>query len=624
MAMSLFPVLLPGEIPQSGLIRLGQSVHATSADALKRLILDGKANWTAQSALPPRLGILLDALPALHPQKDARTMFDEHTLLPAFTYFEGKEVRTRCEKLLHDGRSYRHVWTLSGMSRTGFLGVPRGWLYCPICAAEDQEDFGCSYFHREHQFPGTSLCWKHGSSLVFSCEDCRINEGAGHPILPRPGCKSQGHALDYAPSPPDMPIVEQLEIARAIAHMCQYPSQLSSEQWREHIREALIMKGYQTTGHLCYEKVEEVLLQRFGEGLGRWLIDFNNHTQGRTRLPWLRRSLDHRSHSKHPLIKIMLARLVADSLAEFESRVVGVSLLSLSETAWEDLWAPDWISGLRSLAAEGVSRPQIAKRLNVPERDVAFFVSRLGLRILNTDVPEALIQSTIRDLRAGITLRTAIARTKLSRDQLLQEVNQRDPVLSEELWQEWMLSERKRHRGRMTSALTLATSWGDLYPQGPTVSWLRKFDRQWLAQQTAMFPRSRRVPIRTPFMVRDSGYAAAVSQATADLRSRNNYPRITCRLLFEDAGLPAAIRKDPQQFPRTHAAILEGVETTADFGQRQLRNVIRQLAQNTRSLSVAEVRRHYQIPACLRGSAAALIRELILEQGLSVDEASCP
>ncbi|MBD9679487.1 TniQ family protein [Pseudomonas sp. PDM18] len=38
--------------------------------------------------------------------------------------------------------------------------------YCPLCLDSDIEDFGAAYWHRAHQCPGVSCCWKHSVELM--------------------------------------------------------------------------------------------------------------------------------------------------------------------------------------------------------------------------------------------------------------------------------------------------------------------------------------------------------------------------------------------------------------------------------------------------------------------------
>lgn len=46
------------------------------------------------------------------------------------------------------------------------LAMPVAWSYCSACAKEDREKYGFSYWHTEHQIPGSILCGKHQGTLI--------------------------------------------------------------------------------------------------------------------------------------------------------------------------------------------------------------------------------------------------------------------------------------------------------------------------------------------------------------------------------------------------------------------------------------------------------------------------
>ena len=55
-------------------------------------------------------------------------------------------------------------------------GVDRHLRYCPLCAEEDREKHGETYWHREHQIIGIDVCPKHGCFL----KETGISLKAGH------------------------------------------------------------------------------------------------------------------------------------------------------------------------------------------------------------------------------------------------------------------------------------------------------------------------------------------------------------------------------------------------------------------------------------------------------------
>ncbi|WP_273024338.1 TniQ family protein [Rheinheimera sp.] len=73
---------------------------------------------------------------------------------------------------LSHGSSYFSAWKLNEESslksvfEPNKLGILTGWSYCRHCAEEDRESNGFSYWHTEHQVPGTVLCQKHNQRLV--------------------------------------------------------------------------------------------------------------------------------------------------------------------------------------------------------------------------------------------------------------------------------------------------------------------------------------------------------------------------------------------------------------------------------------------------------------------------
>lgn len=46
------------------------------------------------------------------------------------------------------------------------------WRWCPECVDADVAEFGCSYYHRNHQLLGVHTCYKHGCLLYSECKNC--------------------------------------------------------------------------------------------------------------------------------------------------------------------------------------------------------------------------------------------------------------------------------------------------------------------------------------------------------------------------------------------------------------------------------------------------------------------
>lgn len=103
-------------------------------------------------------------------------VIEKHTLFPYYGRFLQKERRQKAfQSLVGLQGDYRNLMPIP-KSRTG---QKRYLRYCPACASEDRERYGCTYWHRVHQLPGVSVCPAHGIYLVDSCVAISGNKTPG-------------------------------------------------------------------------------------------------------------------------------------------------------------------------------------------------------------------------------------------------------------------------------------------------------------------------------------------------------------------------------------------------------------------------------------------------------------
>lgn len=84
----------------------------------------------------------------------------EHTLMPYYLRFHSPEKKQSMFSNLLVGRS-GGLTSIQIQTPEGKQGLK----FCPICRAEDTEQYGEPYWHREHQIPLMPLCPKHGCRL---------------------------------------------------------------------------------------------------------------------------------------------------------------------------------------------------------------------------------------------------------------------------------------------------------------------------------------------------------------------------------------------------------------------------------------------------------------------------
>lgn len=158
-AVAFFPQSLPDETFSSRVARYQLMMGNTSTTAFKELF--GHANFALEQIVPPHLETLAARLPG-EPSVNLQSFLRENTLLPLFRPFLGKREQGE-ERTSLINRLPRRVVGKHGHAHL-----------CTQCMVEADERFGFGYWHRSHQAPGVSACWKHGSLLLSSCPVCSL------------------------------------------------------------------------------------------------------------------------------------------------------------------------------------------------------------------------------------------------------------------------------------------------------------------------------------------------------------------------------------------------------------------------------------------------------------------
>lgn len=93
-----------------------------------------------------------------------KTLILEHTMFPQYARFVPLAQR---KKALHhlefDNIDVHHLFSVLPRSDTD-----RFMKYCPMCAEEDRQKYGETYWHRKHNIRGVTTCYKHGCLLEHS------------------------------------------------------------------------------------------------------------------------------------------------------------------------------------------------------------------------------------------------------------------------------------------------------------------------------------------------------------------------------------------------------------------------------------------------------------------------
>lgn len=87
----------------------------------------------------------------------------KHTMFPYYGRFLNKERRNKAiESLVNMDKQYTNLLFIPKNKNKRFM------RYCPLCAKEDREEHGETYWHRIHQMPGVDICPVHFCKLLDS------------------------------------------------------------------------------------------------------------------------------------------------------------------------------------------------------------------------------------------------------------------------------------------------------------------------------------------------------------------------------------------------------------------------------------------------------------------------
>ena len=168
--ISYLPELYPDELVYSWFCRLyihgGYLTHkATLTDLFEKRSCNpskefiGYLNADAKSVISKAISI--------------NTLVAEHTMFPQYARFIPSDKKIAALRLLGEGSTDpHHVFTI-------LIRNPNSeWMrYCPLCASEDREKYGETYWHRSHQIRNVNICPKHKCHLINSSVSIR-NEAA--------------------------------------------------------------------------------------------------------------------------------------------------------------------------------------------------------------------------------------------------------------------------------------------------------------------------------------------------------------------------------------------------------------------------------------------------------------
>ena len=154
----------PASLPDETLISRVSRFHILRGNATNQLTfreLFDRDTSAVDLIVPVNLNVLANRLPGI-PTENIKNLLRTNTLFPLFRPFLG---RVDCEADLRPdlelGRTLRQIVDPISDAKL-----------CVTCLHEDKATGPCPHWHRAHQVPGLTACWRHGTRLIDSCPNC--------------------------------------------------------------------------------------------------------------------------------------------------------------------------------------------------------------------------------------------------------------------------------------------------------------------------------------------------------------------------------------------------------------------------------------------------------------------
>lgn len=162
MSIAYFPELYPDELIYSVLARFYEhSGYPAYIYCAEDIFADKRVRPDIEfmnELKPEILHFLCQKMPV-------EQLAGKHTMFPYYARFLPRERRNKAfQALCHMSGNYNHLLAIPKQRNGG----QRYLRYCPLCVKEDRSVYGETYWHRNHQMLGVSVCSKHNCRLMDS------------------------------------------------------------------------------------------------------------------------------------------------------------------------------------------------------------------------------------------------------------------------------------------------------------------------------------------------------------------------------------------------------------------------------------------------------------------------
>lgn len=362
-------LFFPPSLPNESLISRISRYHIMSGNRTEQstfIELFDRTGFNLGGVVPSHLAVLAARLPG-EPDESLAKIIQDNTLLPVFRPFLGKSDKSPTTRGMSSNADIthfpRHVVGMSGEAKL-----------CLSCAVEDVQMHGVGYWHRSHQIPGVSVCWKHKESLIRSCQNCRFPFQRTNRLLSVPWvvCRCLEPLRNFT----DNNDIDPLELAYAtfahellLENMPPFHPDILMNTYREKIRQRGFIRGSLP----ALKEFQESMIDSLGP---TFISKVDPAFSANRKLTWLRFSYIESALDMPITRHLMLGMHLFGTANKFNSHV--------RELANED----DTVErkkGKKSEPAKNVLRDEFRRKISVElKRDPAISMERLWAKQYRT------------------------------------------------------------------------------------------------------------------------------------------------------------------------------------------------------------------------------------------------
>lgn len=559
-------------LPDETLFSLASRHHALSGHVRASLTCEhlfGHAQRGAAHDLPSRMD---EFVRRTHGELgDATSIIRNHTILPFYLPFRSHEDAEDALGTMR-GNGIGALKYRLGILTSRFR-AHHPLKACPQCIAHDREEFGTSYWHLSHQYPGVWICPAHGLLLLQSTVKAN---GVGRFLWHLP---SENMLTLVAPHYHDATVDQKhrgalIRLAKAAVALARLPAEFHFKPYPlvATYRRALHHKG------LCTG--DRIRLREVGESFASFVTQLREIPElaafpgtGVEAKAQVGRLLCLPRTGTHPLRHLLLILWLFDTWERFwsafvaatDARNLTLDLFNDNKEKQAEATEPKQLERfLELVTVHGAAVTKAARIIGVDPYTGIAWAARAGIvtRRRSKTLTPTVLHSVVADLRLGLEKSNVAERNRVSVTCVSRTL--RAEIGLHQAWMDARVARQKRDARRKW--LAAGKSSGNAGAKAARLlapaayAWLYRNDRAWLLQETRLLghaPRSNNASVA--WDVRDRLLADAVKRACLDLATRMPGVRVSVYHVCQEISELRAKIDQLDRLPLTRRALEIGI-----------------------------------------------------------------